>query len=99
MLKVFQLFMRTNNYEPNDVEVKTHLDLRDRPDAIKHSCVDAEIMGTLAIMSTREAINVAGIVVGDPIEWLTLLVNSGNKIYNFFDDCAIPFYEWLLTRI
>lgn len=79
--------------------MKAYLDLRDRPGAIEHSWVDAKMMGTLAIMSTREAINVAGIVVGDPIEWLTLLVNSGNKIYNFFDDCAIPFYEWLLTRI
>lgn len=44
-------------------------------------------------------INVAGIVVSDSLEWLAHRVDPKKRIYSSFNDCLIPFYECMFTRI
>lgn len=40
-----QLFLKTDNYETHDAEVKSHLDLQDHPDAMEYDWVDIKIAG------------------------------------------------------
>lgn len=56
-------------------------------------------MSSPSILSTEVAMNVARIMVGDPLEWLTLLVEPKKRICISFDDCVISFYECMFTRI
>lgn len=70
----FQLRIRTDNSKPNDAEVKDCSDLRDRSDAAKHDWVDAKAVGIPFVLSMKVAIDAAGILVGNPLEWLVLLV-------------------------
>lgn len=55
--------------------------------------MDSKIAGISLVMSTEFAINVVGIVVGDPLEWLALSWESKNRICSSFDGCMVPFYE------
>lgn len=99
-----KLFMRTNNHEPNDVEVYAHLDLRGRSDvfswimpnehskidhlarkgvtlmelldALKYGWVEVEVIGIMSTLNIKEAIEVTNIMVGDPQDWLVLIVGS-----------------------
>lgn len=61
--------------------------------------MDSKITGTSSSMSTKAIMNAVGIMVGDPLEWLALLVSWEKGICSSFDDCVVPFYECLFTRI
>lgn len=56
-------------------------------------------MDTPSVLKIEATIEVVGSVVGDPKNWLALPVDSEIRIYNSFDECTIPLYEFLLTRI
>lgn len=52
-----------------------------------------------AIKYNSMAIDATNIVVGDPLNWSVLQVDSGKRICNPFDGCPVPFYECMFTRI
>lgn len=79
--------------------MKTHLDLRDQLDAREYDWVDTKIVGSSSVMRSEIVIDDAVIMVGDPLEWLILLVGLKKRICSSFDDCMIPLYECLFTRI
>lgn len=64
-----QLCLRTNNFEPNDADVKACLDLQDLQDVMEHGWVNAKIEGTSSAMNIEVVIDVVGIMIGDPLEW------------------------------
>lgn len=68
-------------------------------DAITYGWVNAEVMGTQSFQSTETTINVAGIVVSDPLELFAFPVGKEKGICNSFEECAIPLYECLFIRI
>lgn len=75
------------------------MDLRSRPDAVEHGWVDAKVICTIYFLRIGVAIDVACIMAGDPLEWLALPMGPKKRICNSFDDCAIPLYECVFTRI
>lgn len=64
-----KLCLRTNNFEPNDADVKACLDLQDLQDVMECDCVNAKIEGTSSAMNIEVIIDVVGIMIGDPLEW------------------------------
>lgn len=50
-------------------------------------------------LSIEEAINVVGIVVGDPLDWSVLLIGPDKGIYISFGEFFVQFYEYQFTRI
>lgn len=48
-----------------------------------------EVVGTLSAIKTKVAIDVPGIVFGDPLDWLTLMVGPEKRICGTFDDCTV----------
>lgn len=61
--------------------------------------MEPKIACTSSIMSTKAIIDGAGIMVGDPVEWLTLLVDSEKRTWSSFGNCVIPFYKFQFKRI
>lgn len=49
--------------------------------------------------NTKATIDVANIMVGDPLDWPVHHVGSKNGICSSFDECLVPFYEFLFTQI
>lgn len=76
-----------------------HLNLQSRSDALEYDWVDEKVVKTCSNSSIKAALSDADITVGDPSEWLVLLVLMEKRIFNSFDKCVVPFYEWLFTRI
>lgn len=97
--RYIQLCLRTDNCKPSGTEMKAHLDLQDWPDVMKHGWVDEKIADTSYILNIEVSIYASGIVVGDPLEWWTLLVGQEKRICNSFDDYVIQIYECLFIRI
>lgn len=93
------LCLQTDGYEPNDADVKAYLDLRDQLGVVEYDWVDVNIIGTSLALRTKVVIYNVGILVGDPLEWLALLVESKMRICSSFDDYMVPLYEGILTRI
>lgn len=56
-------------------------------------------MDISSALSTDDTLSDADIMIEDPSEWLVLLVSGENRIYNYFEDYMLPFYEFLFTRI
>lgn len=67
-------------------------------DAIKYVWVDAEVVGTPSSLSTEAAIEVVGIVVGDPQDW-SFFQGVGEEDMNLLDDYVVPLYECESTKI
>lgn len=61
--------------------------------------MDTKTTGTSSAMSIGDVIDVDGIMVGDTLKWLALLVDPENRICSSFNDCVILFYKCLFTRI
>lgn len=91
--------MRTNNCEPNNIEVNAQLDLQSRLDASKLDWVNAEVMGNPSVMSIVPVVEVVCIMVGDPLEWLGLPVGPNKRACRSFNECAGPLYKCVFTRI
>lgn len=58
-----------------------------------------KISSTSSVLRTKAAIEADGIVVSDPLKWLTILVEPEKRICSYFDDCVILFYECMFTRM
>lgn len=61
--------------------------------------MDTKIEGTISTLSTKAVINAVGIMVGNPWEWLPLLVSGENRISSSFENFVVLFYVCLFTRI
>lgn len=57
------------------------------------------MMGTLSFMSIGADIEVTGIVVNDPLEWLALPMIQEKRICSFFEECMVPLYEFMFTKM
>lgn len=66
---------------------------------IKYNWMDAEIVGTPSILSTKMTISTTDIMVRDPSDWSVLLVDLKRRTWSSHDGCSIPFYECLFTRL
>lgn len=66
---------------------------------VEYDWVDSKIVGTSSTLKIKTAINVVCIMVSDPFEWLSFLVELEKRICSSFDDYVVPFHECLLTRI
>lgn len=60
--------------------------------------MDANIERYSSTLNTKFSINTIRIMVSNPLKWLTLLVGLKKRISSF-EDCEIPLYKCLLTRI
>lgn len=94
-----QLHLKSYNCEPNDVEVKVHLDLWYKPRVMEYGWMDTKIAGTTSVLSTEATIDTYRIVVANSLEWLALLVELKKRRCISFNNCMVPFYECLFTRI
>lgn len=56
-------------------------------------------MGASSVLSTKDAINVGGVVACDPLEGLSLPVETKKRICSSFDEYMVPIHECLFTRI
>lgn len=61
--------------------------------------VYAKVVTTYSTLTTEAALRDADIMVGDPLEWLALVVSGEKMICNSFDDCMVPFHECLFTIV
>lgn len=68
-------------------------------DAVKYGWMDAEVVGIVFFLNIKEEIEVIGIMVGDPCDWSVLKMFLEKMMYSSFDECRVPFYETLFTRI
>ena len=98
-LLYIQLHLRTDKCEPSDAEGNGHLDLRDRSDVVEYDWVDTKIVYNSYFLSNEDVIDAARTMVGDPSEWSALPVGSEKRICISFDDCVIPLYDFLFSRI
>lgn len=94
-----KLLLKNNGCEPNDVDVKAHLDFQDQSDTIEYDRINTNIAGISLAMDIEIVIYVVGIVVDDPLEWLAILVESKKGIYSSFEDCVVVFHEGMFTRV
>lgn len=94
-----QIFLKTNNSEPKDAEVKAHLDFRSSSDTEKLDWVDAEVTNTPFVMNIGAVIEVTCIMVCNPLEWSALPMCPDSKIRSSLKDCAVPFYELMFIRV
>lgn len=76
-----------------------NIELVELIEASKYSWVDSEILGTPYALNSLVVMRDANIEVSSPSDWSVLLVESGKRIYNNFDECFVPFYECLFTQI
>lgn len=60
--------------------------------------MDAKVTDTSLARSNKANIDVDGIMVGDPLEWLAILVNPEKRICDSFDEYMISFYECLFSH-
>lgn len=74
-----QLFLKTGNCEPIDVELKAYFDLRDRLDALEYGQEDAKVGGVPSVLNMKVVRYVYHIVVSGPLEWSTLPVGVGKE--------------------
>lgn len=61
--------------------------------------MDTKIVGTSSVLSIEDVIDESVIMVGDHLEWLTLLLEPKKRICSSFNDCVIPFYECMFKII
>lgn len=94
-----QVRLKTLGYEPRDAKVLEHLNLQGQPIVLEYKWVDAKVKGTSSALSIKASLNDANIMVGDPLEWLVLLVQWGKMLCSSFDDCMVPFYEFLFAIV
>lgn len=97
--RFIHLFLKTNNYESNEVEVKAHFDLWSRSNIQKLYRVYVEVISTPFVRSTGPAIEFVYIVVGNPLKWSALPMGQKKRICSSFDNCAIPIHECLFAKI
>lgn len=57
------------------------------------------MLGTPSILSIVEAITSANIKVANPSSWSVFPVNLAERICNSFEECLVPLYEYLFTRL
>lgn len=57
------------------------------------------MIGTMFVLNIDAVREAAGLVVGDPQDWSVFPMGQEKRIYNSFDKCAVPLYEFLFTRI
>lgn len=94
-----QLHMRTDFCKPSDTEVNSFLNLIDRTNTLEYDCLDSKIMVTPSVLSTCAKVEAVDIVVDDLLEWFALRVDPDNKICSSINECVVPLYECLFTRI
>lgn len=63
-----QLCLRIDNYESSDSKVNAYSDLWAQSDVVKYDWMNPNITGTSLALSNEQALNVADIMVGDPLE-------------------------------
>lgn len=61
--------------------------------------MDTKIVYNSYFLNNEDVIDVVRTMVGDPSEWSDLLVGVEKRIYISFDDCVIPLYDFLFSRI
>lgn len=66
-------------------------------DTMKYDWMDAEIVGTPPVLNSEAILKVVGIMVENPLEWPDFPISPYKRSY--FDDCMVPLYECLFTRI
>lgn len=76
--------MQVDGCEPNDVDVLVHLNLQSQLGVSEYYWVGTKVVGTSLVQSTKVAINAAGIVIGDPLQWLAILVSGEKRICSLF---------------
>lgn len=76
-----------------------YLNLRIRPVVPEYNWVDAKITCTSLPLGTEDALSNADIVDDDPSKWLVFSMPEEKRISSSSDDCMVPFYECLFTRI
>lgn len=59
----------------------------------------AKIVETHSILSIEASINATNTYVSCPSDWHVIPVDLGIRICNSFDECSVPFYGCLFTRI
>lgn len=97
-----QIFLRTNNYEPIDVEVKTYLDLRGRLDLVswitpnEHSKIDHLTWKEFTLVDPTDAVKYSWVeaqVVG------TLFILNTEATIEVADIMANDPQDWLVLLV
>lgn len=90
----------TEGRKPGEVKVLEQLNIQYRlAGAPMFDLVDAIVGGTSSALSTGTTLSEVDIVVGDPSEWLFLMVPEMERIFNYFDECTTLLDECLFKRV
>lgn len=61
--------------------------------------MDEKVTSISSAVSTKVILRDYDIMFGDSLEWSVILVSGEKMIHSSFDDCMIPFYECMFTRV
>lgn len=61
--------------------------------------VDPKLVGTIYFFDNTKKMEEAHIEWGPSFLWPASHVDVGKRIYNYFDECFVPFYQCPFTRL